>query len=422
MEADLSLNLSEDDPPENDDRKRMRESSMEEYSSSSMIQKKSKSDKIAPIIIFGGTKAYKKDYEISKYIKTFFNEFDKEIFSKTTANGNILIFPKSTIDKNKILNNKKFFENYKKIDLGLNQKKLVLMVKGTTGTDLKEFFDNDDYTQSGIKSIESIFNKENKEMKMCKVEIISNEEFNNLIRKGKMRIGTFNYTIEEIQRPPIRCSRCKKFGHVSINCSDVETCGKCGSTEHAEMTCTIDNHNQRRCVNCNDHHSSYYRGCKVIKKSFKDKLLENNDQGKKIKSGTEEYHRVYSRFNEPKIGYVGEVEIKNGLNKISEKLNEQINELSNKIDKLNEEITKSIQLNIEKVKELTDEAIINNNSKLIYFTMELLFICINNADIKKPEKIKDICKAFTHHQLGTPPEQKNLKEYFEKLCQKKPKF
>lgn len=63
--------------------------------------------------------------------------------------------------------------------------------------------------------------------------------------------------------PPLRCSKCQKFGHTAAVCKGKQRCSKCsGEQEYGQC----DKDAKLKCSNCGNEHSSAYRGCEVSKR------------------------------------------------------------------------------------------------------------------------------------------------------------
>lgn len=66
----------------------------------------------------------------------------------------------------------------------------------------------------------------------------------------KVRIGWTLCSVRPRCPPPLRCHRCRGYGHSAYNCKEndlSEACRKCGVAGHRERVCTAD---ETRCVTC----------------------------------------------------------------------------------------------------------------------------------------------------------------------------
>ncbi|KAK2721844.1 hypothetical protein QYM36_003975 [Artemia franciscana] len=67
---------------------------------------------------------------------------------------------------------------------------------------------------------------------------------------------------------PLRCFKCQKFGHNSLNCWGKDTCGICGDN-HPMTACPELNKNRNeqkvRCANCNGQHTALSKECQDYK-------------------------------------------------------------------------------------------------------------------------------------------------------------
>ena len=70
-------------------------------------------------------------------------------------------------------------------------------------------------------------------------------------------LGYVLYPVREYVRPPLRCYRCQRFGHVAAVCRGSRRCGKCGG-DHEFAQCSV---NQVKCCNCGGDHITSFHGC-----------------------------------------------------------------------------------------------------------------------------------------------------------------
>lgn len=82
-----------------------------------------------------------------------------------------------------------------------------------------------------------------------------------------LKVGYLNIKTQLYIPNPLRCTICQKFGHGKKRCADfkgIPTCATC-----SEITSIEDSHPKcnkpAKCVNCDEHHPSFNRECKVYK-------------------------------------------------------------------------------------------------------------------------------------------------------------
>ena len=75
----------------------------------------------------------------------------------------------------------------------------------------------------------------------------------------------------------IRCFKCQKFGHISMNCKSAITCGHCTGI-HKYKDCTM-KHEAPKCVNCSEAHTSDSTSCTAYLRQF---ITVNNARGVEI--------------------------------------------------------------------------------------------------------------------------------------------
>ena len=74
----------------------------------------------------------------------------------------------------------------------------------------------------------------------------------------------FNIPVSQYVPNPLRCYKCKRFGHVTSKCKHSETSAKCYETGHKDESCT----NAFKCVNCGESHAAYSKKFTVYKKEY----------------------------------------------------------------------------------------------------------------------------------------------------------
>ena len=88
--------------------------------------------------------------------------------------------------------------------------------------------------------------------------------FNSPIIPKEIKIGYTNEKIEQYIPNPLRCFKCKKFGHHGNICNGRPVCGKCREREsnHTTTDCKLNN----KCANAGEDHLSYSRTYPVWEK------------------------------------------------------------------------------------------------------------------------------------------------------------
>ena len=353
--------------------------------------KKVKIDKIDPIIIFKISETYLKNKNLlHSVINKAFTEKIGIDELKLTANGNLMIYPSSKGDKYRIINNNKLFPNCRKLDIGI-EKKYQLILKGISADDLSS--DSKFLDSTGIKNVIPI-TKDNIQLRLCKIEVESQDIMDRYLNKGYVVINLFKYKVEQIAKPPPRCNKCKRFDHLTSNCNFTSTCGKCGSTDHSDETCS---ESERKCVNCGQNHSSYYRGCASYKELYKDILNKNKINFIKQSSANGAPSGFYRNYSTA-LNNNDEINQSDEVKKLSSQINllqENINSIKNEIISF-KEIAEDLKTNIGKK---IEEKIFENNNKLIYFFTESFKILVNPKKISNAQ-LENIMRSFTNLQLG----------------------
>lgn len=73
----------------------------------------------------------------------------------------------------------------------------------------------------------------------------------------RVSLGYMSYPVRQYIRPPLRCFKCQRFGHVAAACRGTARCGKCGGN-HKFSECVAA---QVKCCNCGGKHMPLSREC-----------------------------------------------------------------------------------------------------------------------------------------------------------------
>ena len=76
-------------------------------------------------------------------------------------------------------------------------------------------------------------------------------------------IGCLSFQVKKYERPPLRCFKCQRFGHVAASCRGSQRCTKCGG-EHDLLECDV---TDTKCCNCGGTHMASFRGCLHFEKA-----------------------------------------------------------------------------------------------------------------------------------------------------------
>ncbi|GBO09324.1 hypothetical protein AVEN_2999-1, partial [Araneus ventricosus] len=71
--------------------------------------------------------------------------------------------------------------------------------------------------------------------------------FHSLLRRRKIYFEWHMLSLREFLRPT-RCYKCNRFGHISTNCQNAETCPQCGEEGHKQPDCK----SEAKCINCTE--------------------------------------------------------------------------------------------------------------------------------------------------------------------------
>ena len=83
----------------------------------------------------------------------------------------------------------------------------------------------------------------------------------------RVNIGFLSFKVNTYIPIPIRCSNCQRFNHPTKLCrSERKRCVKCGE-DHTFDDCPITEREHMKCVNCQEHHSAAWTGCRIYQET-----------------------------------------------------------------------------------------------------------------------------------------------------------
>ncbi|GBN91926.1 hypothetical protein AVEN_235976-1 [Araneus ventricosus] len=99
-----------------------------------------------------------------------------------------------------------------------------------------------------IKQMKLLFQIKSKTKDKCHWVLETEPEaLRKLLKARKVALEWTRLTVREFLRPT-KCYKCCRYGHISINCKEEETCPRCGNTGHKRADCD----KEEKCVNCID--------------------------------------------------------------------------------------------------------------------------------------------------------------------------
>lgn len=87
---------------------------------------------------------------------------------------------------------------------------------------------------------------------------------------ARVYLGCVSYQVREYIRPPMRCFKCQRFGHMAPACRGGRRCLKCGG-DHDIAKCEIDS---VKCCNCGGSHMASSRECDHFTKARKVQVVK----------------------------------------------------------------------------------------------------------------------------------------------------
>ncbi|CAL9698214.1 unnamed protein product [Knipowitschia caucasica] len=87
--------------------------------------------------------------------------------------------------------------------------------------------------------------------------------FSGNVLPERVFIGCLSFPVRSYQRPPMRCFKCQRFGHLAASCRGNRRCTKCGG-EHNIASCSVPS---PKCCNCGGCHMASSKDCAVFAKA-----------------------------------------------------------------------------------------------------------------------------------------------------------
>ena len=230
---------------------------------------------VPPIIVFkSSTVFFKGPLEIKKEIDS--KNLAKHVKeAKVNRYGHLLIFPKTMISAEAIMQCEALFNNARKKNLANEEKKFIIVIKGLSYDDA---YDNmEELEKQGIKALIEIKNKDSLNkvpIRIVKAEVEDEDTRDQLLSQG-IQIGYMYFKTEINKISPKQCFKCKKFGQIAADCIDNEICDKCSEDKH-EGECE----GEIKCVNCKEEHSAFDRRCRAYQNAKKITVEPTFDQNR----------------------------------------------------------------------------------------------------------------------------------------------
>lgn len=176
------------------------------------------------------------------------------LHAKVLSNGNILIICRSKAQRDKALLVKHLGDRAVETFIpGFNQDGVQGVIYGVD-TDISE----DDLFRNlkgaevrGVRRFKTMRDGERKDSTAVLVT------FKEDVLPQRVSLGFIIYPVKPYERPPLRCFKCQRFGHIAAVCRGVRRCGKCGG-QHDRAECLS---TELKCCNCGGNHMAGFRSC-----------------------------------------------------------------------------------------------------------------------------------------------------------------
>lgn len=213
------------------------------------------------------------------------------------------------MDTKSIMDSETFFPKtiYEKRDLG--QERRCIIFNNITFEDIST---NDELMHElnkiGITGVNKLMKDQSNSVKLvkayCKDEETMVALLNSNISIKTEHIDLIITTVPNV-KSTIQCEKCFGYSHKALECKNSKVCGKCGSSDHLEAACLIEEENFT-CINCGEnHHAKDRKKCKYYRIARRKDMEEayrvhkNGGAGKSNVVGSEmEFRRVCSLQDE----------------------------------------------------------------------------------------------------------------------------
>lgn len=81
--------------------------------------------------------------------------------------------------------------------------------------------------------------------------------FDGSVLPARVFLGCLSFQVRPYQRPPLRCFKCQRFGHMAASCRGNRRCAKCGK-DHDILKC---GQLVSKCCNCGGNHMASFKEC-----------------------------------------------------------------------------------------------------------------------------------------------------------------
>ena len=242
-----------------------------------------KKENLPPLIIDNINKKFQSEEDIRKELQRC-NPHIKISKIKKLPKGGILIFPETSADYNRCLKDwpEDSFESKIKVHVPASQdtRPSLCINKYSLESNIEKVKENLDKKDIKIDELRRLTNYKGRESTLI-IFKVENEKVQNFLETNGVQIEGISYTVRKYLKKDtqvIRCINCQRLGHSNNNCKFEKRCVRCGG-KSCEKECK---RGVLKCSNCNEPHSSAYKGCRAYHQAIKE-----NEHNHKLKTYAE---------------------------------------------------------------------------------------------------------------------------------------
>lgn len=351
---------------------------------------------MAPIVVFDmptplQTKEQIRQFLIDNNLNIHIKQF------KLNKNNNLIIFPFDMKAKQALMDDKAVFhESCKIVDLGTKDTRPAVFLRGASYEFCDESYEI--LSDLGVCELEKIESKlSGKSLNVVKAYMNTSIARDILINKKYIYINMEKIFVEEINRRPLQCFKCKRFGHHGSGCQEPSVCYLCQESHDANEECK----KPTTCVNCNGDHSSLYRKCPIYQELFRklNSFSQSNETQEPIVVNQSKNTTSYSAILKKNDDLDKRIEIQRQENaKAFKEQSMQLSEVNSTLKSLVDTLA-ALTNKVDSFESKIDNKITSNNINIKDFVIDAIKIANNTKELTT-DKLVAIEKSFVKNNLS----------------------